>query len=105
MRLAFIIALFVAFTSWSFSIIFSSGLVGLIALVGKEPWAAQMLVDLVISWSVAWLWLSGDAKARGITAWPYIATTFVLGSIGVLAYLIHRELVVGRVSRLERSAP
>lgn len=104
MRLALVVVIFVAFTSWSLGIVFSSGLVGLIAVVGKEPWAAQMLVDLVISCSVAWVWLSGDAKARGISPWPYIIATAALGSIGVLAYLIHRELV-GRVSRLERSAP
>lgn len=103
MRLALVVAVFVAFTSWSLTVVFSSGLLGFITLAGQEPWAAQMLVDLAISLTVAWLWLGNDAKSRGISPWPYIVATAALGSIGVLAYLIHRELV-GRVSRLERSA-
>ncbi len=33
-----------------------------------------------------------DAKRRGISPWPYFAVTLVAGSIGILAYLVAREL-------------
>lgn len=103
MRLAVLVVLFVAFTGWSLSVVVGSGPVGFISLAGREPWAAQMLVDLSIALFVAWSWLRHDAKARGIPAWPYVIATLAVGSIGVLAYLIHRELV-GRRSAVPQTS-
>lgn len=93
MRLIILVVVFVAFTVWSSTVAFSHGLLGFLTLAAREPWAAQMLVDLFLSFFVAWSWLRHDAKERGIAAWPYIVGTLALGSIGTLAYLIHRELV------------
>ncbi|MBL8940835.1 MAG: hypothetical protein JNM69_40200 [Archangium sp.] len=92
MRLAVLVVVFLAFTGWSMSVVIGSGPIGFISLAGREPWAAQMLVDLSIALFVAWSWLRHDAKAHGIAAWPYIVGTLAVGSIAVLAYLIHREL-------------
>lgn len=98
MRLAVLVVIFLAFTGWSLSVVIGSGPIGFVSLAGREPWAAQMLVDLSIALFVAWSWLRHDAKAHGIPAVPYIIGTITLGSIGVLAYLIHRELK-GSVAR------
>ncbi len=92
MRLPVLIALFVGFTAWSLTVALADGPLGFLTLALREKWAAQMLLDLCISLFVAWTWLRVDAKQRGITAWPYQLATLALGSIGVLAYLIHREL-------------
>lgn len=96
MRLAVLIVVFVAFTSWSFFIVATQGVGAIVPLLVREPWAAQFFVDLSIALLVAWSWLRPDAKRHGIPAVPYIIGTIALGSISVLAYLIHREFAARR---------
>jgi hypothetical protein len=91
------VVLFVTFTGWSLGIVQSQGLGGLLSVLQREPWSVQVLVDLVITSVVAWAWLRVDARAQGIAGWPYMLATACAGSIGVLAYLIHRELALRRV--------
>lgn len=98
MRLAVLLAVFLGFTTWSLTIVAGQGLGGLVSLVGREPWAAQLLVDLSLSLLVAWSWLRHDARTRGLTAWPYMVATVAVGSVAVLAYLIHRELAGRRTA-------
>lgn len=93
MRLVVLVVVFVGFTVWSSTIAVSHGLLGAFTLAAREPWAAQLFVDLALSCFVLWSFMRHDAKARGIPALPYIVATAAVGSIGVLAYLIHRELV------------
>lgn len=95
MRLAFLVTLFLGFTGWSLTVAIANGPFGFLSLAAREPWHLQVLLDLAISLFVAWSWLRHDAKQRGIPAWPYQLGTVALGSIGVLAYLIHRELRAG----------
>lgn len=86
---AVILAAFGAFSLW---VIHGHGYTGFLALAGREPWALQMLLDLVLALSFALGWLRADARRRGIAAWPYFAATIFLGSIGVLAYVVRRSL-------------
>jgi hypothetical protein len=72
------------------------GLPGLWALLRDKPWGRQVFVDLCIALTVAWAWLLPEAKARGIRAWPYLVATPFVGSIAVLVFLVHRELVLRR---------
>jgi hypothetical protein len=97
MRLAVLLVVFVSFTAWTLTIVAGQGFAGLFSLLGREPWAAQLLVDLSLSLLVAWSWLRHDARARGIAAWPYLVATVAVGSVAVLAYLIHRELAGRRL--------
>jgi hypothetical protein len=97
MRLAVLLVVFVAFTAWSLTVVAGQGFASLLSLVGREPWAAQLLVDLCLALVVAWSWLRHDARTRGITAWPYQVATVAVGSVAVLAYLIHRELAGRRL--------
>jgi hypothetical protein len=92
MRLITLIAVFAAFTLWSLTVAIGHGPLGFITNALEHPWGMQVLIDLSIALFVAWSWLRHDARERGIPAWPYILGTLTLGSIGVLAYLIHREL-------------
>ena len=98
MRLAAVIVVLVAFTAWSLVIVAPEGLPGLLALLRDLPWGRQVFVDLCIALSVAWLWLVPEARARGISPWPYLVATPFAGSISLLAFLLHRELVVRRTA-------
>ena len=49
-------------------------------------------VDVVISVTLILLWMWTDARERGLPFWPYAIVALLLGSVGTLAYLIHREL-------------
>lgn len=96
MRLPVLLAVFVVFVAYSVTVIATDGPVGFLTLAWRERWAMQMLVDLALALSVAWVWLRRDAAARGLPAWPYQLATVALGSVGVLAYLVHREVVARR---------
>lgn len=96
MRLAALVALLVAFTTWSLVIVAPEGLPGLLALLKERPWGQQVFVDLAIALSVSWVWLAPEARSKGINPWPYLVATPFVGSIAVLAFLVHRELVLRR---------
>ncbi len=53
---------------------------------------AQVFADLVILAIMACWWMSRDAPAHGLPAWPFIGMTVVAGSFGPLLYLAAREL-------------
>jgi hypothetical protein len=86
---ALLLAVFGAFSMW---VVGTQGYFGFIELAGRERWALQMLIDLVIALSFAVGWMVTDARKRGIASWPYVVVTVVLGSIGVLAYCVRRAL-------------
>jgi len=83
----------VPFTTFSMWVVAKYGYLGFLALAAREPWALQMLLDLVIALAIALGWLRADAKKRGIAAWPYVIATAVLGSPAILAYIVHRGLI------------
>ncbi len=55
-----------------------------------HPAGLQVLTDLVIALTLVMVWMVGDARARGITVWPYILATLAFGSFGPLTYLLVR---------------
>lgn len=91
-RLVILLVVLVAFSGWTLAIVADRGYTGFLALAVAEPWAAQMLVDLVIALSLFLVWMLRDAREQGIPAWPYAALVLTTGSIGALAYLVHRTL-------------
>jgi len=61
-----------------------------------QSWAGmQVLTDLVIVCLLACVWMVQDARARGLSAWPFIVLTFAAGSFGPLFYLAWREWRAG----------
>jgi hypothetical protein len=51
-----------------------------------------MSLDLLIACSFGIGWMTGDARRRGITSWPFVVMTVVVGSIGLLGYLVWRSV-------------
>jgi len=84
-----VLAAFGAFSLW---VVDGHGYTGFLSLAGREPWALQMLLDLVIGLSFAVGWMRGDARRRGLASWPYLVVTLALGSIGLLAYVVRRGM-------------
>jgi hypothetical protein len=83
------LAVFGAFSTW---VVATQGYFGFLELAGRDRWALQMLLDLVIALSFAVGWMIGDARKRGIATWPYLVVTVFLGSIGILAYCVRRGI-------------
>jgi hypothetical protein len=83
-----VLAVFGAYSMW---VVVTEGYFGFLALAGREPWAMQLLLDLVIAASFAVGWMVRDARKRKIAAWPYVIATAVGGSLGVLAYCVRRS--------------
>lgn len=77
------------------------GPLGLISIVTREPWGAQLFVDVLLCAFFAGAWIWKDARERGLRAMPYLVALPCVGSLAVLAYVIHRALADGR----ERGAP
>jgi hypothetical protein len=80
------------FTAFSVWVSATQGYTGFLSLAGREPWALQMLLDLSISLFLFASWMRRDARERGLPFAPYVVLCVLLGSIGALAYLVHRAL-------------
>jgi hypothetical protein len=65
----------------------------------------QVLADLVILCVLGCIWVTEDARARGIASWPFVVVTVFAGSFGVLLYLVTRELRAGAVTSSRRADP
>jgi hypothetical protein len=90
-------AILVPFTVFSLWVVAGFGYTGFLALAAREPWALQMLLDLVIACSFATGWMFGDASKRGLPRpWPFLVTTIFLGSVGLLSYAIYRAIFARR---------
>jgi hypothetical protein len=83
-------AVLTIFTTFSLWVGFTEGFFSWVSLVRREPWALQILLDLIIAAWIAASWMVRDARKRKITVWPYLIVTSAIGSLGLLAYLVHR---------------
>ena len=87
-----LLADFAAFTAYAG---YHEGLAGfvplMLAFAKSSAWGAQVMIDFLLAFAVIIGLVVADARRRGIAAWPFVALTLTLGSIGPLAYLLHRE--------------
>ena len=91
MRNTFLAAIILlVFGAYSLYVVAGHGYTGFLTLAWREAWGMQMLLDLVIACAFGVGWMVADARRHAITTWPFIATTVLLGSIGLLAYVVYR---------------
>lgn len=76
---------FLVFSLW---VVATEGFFGFLTVAGREPWALQLLLDLVIMAGFAVRWMVRDARAAGRNPWPFVAATVVVGSIAPLIYVV-----------------
>ena len=85
--IALVLADFVALSAYAVA---QHGYVGIFTQHLVSAAGMQVLVDLVIALTIVMAWMWQDARARDINPVPYVLLTLGLGSIGPLAYLVHR---------------
>jgi hypothetical protein len=90
LRLFSVIAAFVAFTIYTAIVVANHGYTGFLELAMTGGWGAQIFIDLCIALLLFTIWMVADARAHGITVWPYFLAILTTGSVGALAYLVHR---------------
>ena len=86
--LGIVLADFAALTAWA---VYTHGVVGLFELATANLATLTVFADLCIALTLIISWMWSDAKARGVSAAPYIILTLTLGSVGPLLYLILRD--------------
>jgi len=86
------IAVIIAFGALTVPALLEVGYIGLFTSA-MQSWAGlQVLVDLSLVCLLAMIWMVQDARARGLTVWPFLVLTVAAGSFGPLLYLALREL-------------
>lgn len=102
LKLIGLIIVLVAFSVFTDILVYKDGYTGFLILAARDNWGLQMLLDVSISIGLFTLWMIPDARRRGITPWPYLIACVGLGSIGALAYLVHRQVRELRAPQAER---
>lgn len=91
MRNALLLVVLLAFGAYSVYVMWDFGYLGIWRAGFANAAALQILLDLVITCLLITGWMIGDARARGLKAWPFVAITVAAGSFGPLLYLLYRE--------------
>lgn len=81
---------FVGFSAFTAYVLYAYGL-GWIGVAFANPVSTLVTIDLFIALSMVMAWVHADAKARGVSPWPYLLLTLGTGSVGTLLYLLVRE--------------
>lgn len=82
----------VAFSAFTVYVLMQTGYIGLFE-DGLASWGArQITTDLVIAAVIALGFIIKDARANNLQYIPFIVVTCFSGSIGLLAYLVYREI-------------
>jgi len=98
-RLILLLVVTAAFGALSAVALMDVGYWGIIAPHFQAWGPGQVFADLVIALTLVVVWMVADSRTSGISAWPFVAITLVLGSFGPLFYLIARELKATSTSR------
>ena len=81
----------ILFTGYSTLVVVEHGYTGFLSVAWAEPWAMQMLIDLVIALTIVSGLVVVDARSRKVAAWPWLVGTLLLGSVAPLWYLALRR--------------
>ncbi|MDH3687325.1 MAG: DUF2834 domain-containing protein [Myxococcales bacterium] len=86
-----VLTAFLALTGY---VIWEHGYLGFFELALANTATMLLSFDLVITLSLATVWMWNDAKERGTSAVPFALVTLTFGAAGPLLYLIFRERAV-----------
>ena len=92
LRLFSVTAVFAAFSIYTAIVVMNHGYIGFLELALTGAWGAQMFIDLCIALLLFTIWMVPDAREHGIPASPYFLAILTTGSVGALAYLVHRTV-------------
>jgi len=104
LRLFSVIAVFAAFSIYTVIVIMNHGYTGFLELALTGGWGAQVFIDLCIALILFTLWMVPDAREHGIPAWPYFLAILTTGSVGALAYLVHRTAKAQPINTFEKGS-
>ena len=92
LRTFLLIDVFAAFAIYTAIVVVNHGYTGFIELALTGGWGAQVFIDLCIALLLFMVWMVPDARDRGLPYVPYVLAILTTGSVGALAYLVHRSL-------------
>ncbi len=82
------------------------GYLGFFELALANTATQLMALDLVITLTLASIWMAIDARRRGRSAVPYLVMTLLFGAAGPLLYLTMRsEVPAGKEEGLRTAVP
>lgn len=84
-----ILALFLGLTGYAG---YEHGLCGFFKLILANSATLTITTDLTIALGMVSVWLWRDARARGISPYPFLIMTLALGSAGPLLYLALKSM-------------
>jgi hypothetical protein len=91
MRSLLVFLVLFAFGAYSIYVMWDFGYLGIWRAGLANAAALQILLDLVITCLLISSWMIGDARTKGLKAWPFVGITVAAGSFGPLLYLLYRE--------------
>jgi hypothetical protein len=83
--LAIVLVAFSVLTAYA---VYQVGLIGVFEALAANIASITATVDLTIALTLIAVWMWNDAKARGMSALPYLVLTVAFGSVGPLLYLL-----------------
>ncbi len=89
-------AVLVAFTLFTLGVVREHGVMGFVEYGFLNGVTVQVGLDLIIMLALFAVWMVGDARERGIAAWPFLVLMCAAGSIGAMLYLVRRARVPAR---------
>jgi hypothetical protein len=105
LRLFSVLAVLIAFTAYTAVVVAEHGYTGFIQLALTGGWGAQMFIDLCIALVLFLIWMIPDARDRDLPVVPYVVAILTTGSIGALAYLLHRTWRQSRLASASGARP
>ena len=85
-----LVVIWIAFAAFTVAVLLDFGLVGFIEAAVANGATTQVSIDLVLCIVIALSFIRLDAQRKNLPYWPYFVATAATGSIGLIAYLIHR---------------
>ena len=104
LRAFLLLDLFLLALGYTLYVIATVGYAEFFRLTLANPAVIQVHMDLVIALVLALVWMRADARARELPFAPYLVATLLLGTTGVVGYLLHREVSGQRSARAMRTA-